>query len=201
PLKSKSHALIESTSKEKKAEKKKERKDQPKKETKTKTKFNTKASNSKPRAQKDKFLCSYSKKSSHKEHLFIRKQIDHLSHLLEKNQIGVPKSIKQKALKAESSTAKGSKSDKKKGKPLIYKVTPSSKWIIDSSSSHHMVSSHVEFSNIEPCGMCQITMGNDMTVSVSSSGSVEMDGGAFNQVLSVPDLSTNLLSVYQITHL
>ncbi|KAH9303593.1 hypothetical protein KI387_007997, partial [Taxus chinensis] len=28
-----------------------------------------------------------------------------------------------------------------------------------------------------------------------------MDGGTFNQVLSVPDLSTNLLSVYQITHL
>ncbi|KAH9321305.1 hypothetical protein KI387_015944, partial [Taxus chinensis] len=102
---------------------------------------------------------------------------------------------------AESSAAKGAKNDKKKGKALVAKVAPSSTWIIDSGASHHMGSSHVEFSNIEPCGMSQITMGNDTTVSVSGSGSVEMDGGTFNQVLSVPDLSTNLLSVYQITHL
>ncbi|KAH9315500.1 hypothetical protein KI387_024127, partial [Taxus chinensis] len=68
-----------------------------------------------------------------------------------KNQIGVPESIKQNAPKAESSTAKGSKYDKKKGKALVAKVSPSSTWIIDSSASHHMASSHVEFTNIEPC--------------------------------------------------
>ncbi|KAH9332151.1 hypothetical protein KI387_044295, partial [Taxus chinensis] len=96
---------------------------------------------------------------------------------------------------------KGAKNDKKKGKALIARVAPSSTLIIDSGASHHMGCLHVEFSNIEPCGMSQIMMGNDTIVLVSSSGSIEMDGGTFNQVLSVPDLSTNLLSVYQITHL
>ena len=32
-------------------------------------------------------------------------------------------------------------------------------------------------------------------------GSVEVEGGTFTNVLSVPSLSTNLLSVYQITHI
>ncbi|KAH9310616.1 hypothetical protein KI387_025651, partial [Taxus chinensis] len=64
-----------------------------------------------------------------------------------------------------------------------------------------MASSEVEFSSIEPCGMSQIMLGDDTHVSVSSSGLVEIEGGTFNQVLSFPNLSTNLLSVYQITHL
>ncbi|KAH9292288.1 hypothetical protein KI387_042524, partial [Taxus chinensis] len=200
-LKSKSHALVASTSKGKNTKNKKETKDQRKKETKTKPKNDTNTSTSEPKAQKNKFLCSYCKNSGHNEQHHFQKQIDHLSHLLEKDKISVPESIKQISQKAESSAAKGAKNDKKKGKALVAKVTPSSTWIIDSGASHHMGSSHVEFSNIKPCGMSQITMGNDTTVSVSSSGLVEMDGGTFNQVLSVPDLSTNLLSVYQITHL
>ncbi|KAH9325558.1 hypothetical protein KI387_005736, partial [Taxus chinensis] len=80
-----------------------------------------------------------------------------------KNKISVLESIKQSAPKAESSTTKGAKNDKKKGKALVARVAPSSTWIIDFGASRHMSSLHVEFSNIEPCGMSQIMMGNDTT--------------------------------------
>ncbi|KAH9316607.1 hypothetical protein KI387_025234 [Taxus chinensis] len=201
-LKSKSHALV--ANKGKKNEKKKETKDQPKKETKTNqppAKPNTNTSTSEPKVKKEKFKCSYCKNSGHDEHHCFWKQIDHLTHLLEKNKISVPESVKQNAQKGESSKAKESKNEKKKGKALVARSAPSSTWIIDSGASHHMASSEVEFSSIEPCGMSQIMLGDDTHVSVSGSGSVEIEGGTFNQVLSVPNLSTNLLSVYQITHL
>ncbi|KAH9314192.1 hypothetical protein KI387_022819 [Taxus chinensis] len=190
--------------KDKKNEKKKETKDQPKKETKTNqppAKPNTNTSTSEPKAKKENFKCSYCKKSGHDEHHFFRKQIDHLTHLLEKNKISVPESIKQNAHKCESSNTKESINENKKGKALVARLATSSTWIIDSGASHHMYSLEVEFSSIEPRGISQIMLGDDTHVSISSSGSVKIEGGTFNQVLSVPNLSTNLLSVYQITHL
>ena len=49
--------------------------------------------------------------------------------------------------------------------------------------------------------MSSITLDDDTPTTVSRRGSVEVEGGTFINVLSVPSLSTNLLSVYQITHL
>eukprot|EP01018_Ginkgo_biloba_P008326 Gb_20346 [translate_table: standard] len=132
----------------------------------------------------------------------MKKQIDHLSHLLEKNNIGVPDSIKQSSSSQDSSKAKD-KNDKVKGKVLVVVAsslsTPS--WVIDSGASHHMGSSQVYFSSLEPYDMSSITLGDDTPAIVLGRGSVEVEGGTFTNVLSVPSLSTNLPSVYQITHL
>ena len=45
-----------------------------------------------------------------------------------------------------------------------------------------------------------IYVGNDTQVEVQGKGNVELENGIFIDVLHVPRLSTNLLSIYQITH-
>eukprot|EP01018_Ginkgo_biloba_P007632 Gb_17515 [translate_table: standard] len=49
--------------------------------------------------------------------------------------------------------------------------------------------------------MSSITLGDDTPAIVSGRGFVEVEGGTLKNVLSIPSLSTNLLLVYQITHL
>eukprot|EP01018_Ginkgo_biloba_P009030 Gb_37314 [translate_table: standard] len=63
----------------------------------------------------------------------MKKKIDHLSHLLEKNNIGVPDSIKQSSSSQDSSKVKDTK-DKGKGKALVAVASSSStpSWVIDS---------------------------------------------------------------------
>ena len=56
------------------------------------------------------------------------------------------------------------------------------------------------FSSFEPCNSPHILMGNNTYMKVSGKGSIDMGEGTFNDVLCVPSLSTNLLSIYQITH-
>ena len=44
-------------------------------------------------------------------------------------------------------------------------------------------------------------MGDDTKMEVEGKGNVEMKNGDFKDVLYVPNLSSNLLLIYQITHL
>ena len=46
-----------------------------------------------------------------------------------------------------------------------------------------------------------IFVGNNTKMEVGGKGNVEMEHGEFKNVLYVPNLSSNLLSIYQITHL
>ena len=45
-----------------------------------------------------------------------------------------------------------------------------------------------------------IFIGDDTKAEVEGKGEVEMDNGEFKDVLYVPNLTSNLLSVYQMTH-
>ena len=56
------------------------------------------------------------------------------------------------------------------------------------------------FSALNECNTKKIFVGDDRSLSVVGSGIVQVDNGHFNDVLCVPSLSCNLLSVYQITH-
>jgi hypothetical protein len=55
------------------------------------------------------------------------------------------------------------------------------------------------FSSLSPCSRPPILMGDDTLVAVVGEGRVELHNGNFENVLHVPKLSMNLLSVYQIT--
>ena len=56
------------------------------------------------------------------------------------------------------------------------------------------------FSTLNECNTKKIFVGDDRSLSVEGFGTVQVENGHFNDVLCVPDLSCNLLSVYQITH-
>lgn len=56
------------------------------------------------------------------------------------------------------------------------------------------------FSSFEPCVKSPILMGNNTYMSVIEKDSIYIGDGTFNDVLCVPHLSNNLLSIYHITH-
>jgi hypothetical protein len=74
------------------------------------------------------------------------------------------------------------------------------KWMIDSRASYHMAKDKDIFSTLNECNTKKIFVGDDRSLSVEGSGTVQVENGHFNDVLCVPSLSCNLLSVYQITH-
>eukprot|EP00253_Pinus_taeda_P033328 PITA_33328 len=56
------------------------------------------------------------------------------------------------------------------------------------------------YSSLDACKGPPILMGDDSPIEVTGKGKVELLYGSFEDVLHVPKLSVNLLSVYQITH-
>ena len=63
-----------------------------------------------------------------------------------------------------------------------------------------MVASKESFSSLDLIGGPSIYMGDDSQILVVGKGSVQFEHGVFNNVLYVPSLIENLLSVYQMTH-
>ena len=57
------------------------------------------------------------------------------------------------------------------------------------------------FSTLQDCNTKNIFVGDDRSLSVKGSGTVHLNNGQIKDVLCVPNLSCNLLSVYQITQL
>ena len=76
----------------------------------------------------------------------------------------------------------------------------SNEWLIDSGASYHMAKDQAIFSTMHECNTKQIFVGDDRSLSVVGSGTVPVENGHFSDVLCVPKISCNLLSVYQITH-
>jgi hypothetical protein len=79
-------------------------------------------------------------------------------------------------------------------------TSSSDEWLIDSGASYHMDKDKAIFSALNECNTKKIFVGDDRSLSVVGSRTVQVDNGHFNDVLCVPSLSCNLLSVYQITH-
>jgi hypothetical protein len=78
--------------------------------------------------------------------------------------------------------------------------TSSDEWLIDYGASYHMAKDKDIFSALNECNTKKIFVGDYRSLSVVGSGTVQVDNGHFNDVLCVPSLSCNLLSVYQISH-
>jgi hypothetical protein len=73
-------------------------------------------------------------------------------------------------------------------------------WLIDSGKSYHMAKEKALFSTLNECNTKKICVGDDRSLSFVGFGTVQVDNGHFNDVLCVPSLSYNLISIYQITH-
>jgi hypothetical protein len=82
---------------------------------------------------------------------------------------------------------------------MAVKSTPSA-WILDSGASNHMAESKDEFSSIEESTKSPIYLGDATLAKVCGEGIVDLEGGCFKNVLHVPSLFSNILSIYHITH-
>jgi hypothetical protein len=73
-------------------------------------------------------------------------------------------------------------------------------WLINYGESYHMAKDKAIFFALNECNTKKIFFGDDRSLSVVGSRTIQVYNGHFNDVLCVPNLSCNLLSVYQITH-
>ena len=76
----------------------------------------------------------------------------------------------------------------------------SHEWLFDYGASYHTGKDKAVFSTLQDCNTKNIFVGDDRSLSVEGSGIVHLNSGQIKDVLCVPNLSCNLLSVYQITH-
>jgi hypothetical protein len=151
------------------------------------------SSNSKGKKKKGK-QCTYCNKPNHEESTCMKKHIDLMTQVLQRNNLGdfIPKGSKKK--KEEDHASKRGKNH-----ALVAINSSYDSWIIDSCASHHMATKEEFFSSLSPCSRPLILMGDDTQVAVAGEGRVELHNGIFENVLHVPKISMNLLSVYQIT--
>ena len=70
-------------------------------------------------------------------------------------------------------------------------TSSSDEWLIDSGASYHMAKDKAIFSALNECNTKKIFVGDDRSLSVVGSRTVQVDNGHFNDVLCVPDLSCN----------
>ena len=64
-----------------------------------------------------------------------------------------------------------------------------------------MVASRESLSSLQLTDGPSFHMGDDTQIQAERKGSIKLKHGVFNDVLYVPSLATNLLSVYQMTHI
>jgi hypothetical protein len=150
------------------------------------------SSNSKKKKGKK---CTYCNKPNHEESTCMKKQIDLMAQALQQNNLGnfIPEGVKKQ--KEEYPAPK-----KGNHHAMVAINSSSDSWIIDSGASHHMAAKEEVFSSLSPCSRPHILMGDDTPVAVAGEGRVELHKGSFENVLHVPNISMNLLLVYQIAH-
>ena len=72
--------------------------------------------------------------------------------------------------------------------------------LIDSGASNHMMAKKYSFSSLDTSKSIPIHMGDDSTIILKGQGTINLEHGYFSNVLYVPSLASNLLSVYQMIH-
>lgn len=126
-----------------------------------------------------------------------------LQALLQKSNLSSPSSSGSQGSSYQSSSINPiAGQDLGKGHALRASFTSPSQvpWILDSGASHHMASSREIFSSFGASPIPHIIIGNNTIMTVCGKGTICIQDGTFNDVLYVPSLSANLLSIYQISH-
>ena len=108
----------------------------------------------------------------------MKKKIDMLTQLLEKNKISLPDCSKKKegGLNLE---------DKERVHALVAGTSRSPSFIIDSRDSRHMVSTRKYFSSLDILKGPPIVLGDDSLTDSLGKGRIDLDHGKFNNVLYV----------------
>ena len=116
-----------------------------------------------------------------------------LTQLLEKNGISLPEGSKKRE-------GGSSSDDRERLHALVVGTSSSPNFIIDSRASRHMVSTKEAFSSLDKFKGPSIVLGDDSLTKILGKGRIDLNHGQFSNVLYVPGIASNLLSVYQMTH-
>jgi hypothetical protein len=140
--------------------------------------------------------CTYCHKGFHSESACMKKKIDMMSQILHQNNLGdrILEGAKKKKPK-DLNSKKGNSSH-----ALIAINSSPDAWIIDLGASHHMAASKEVYSSLDACKGPPILMGDNSSVEVTNKGRIELTNESFENVLHVPKLYVNLLSMYQMTN-
>jgi hypothetical protein len=122
------------------------------------------------------------------------KKIDLMTKILQQKNLGdlVPEGAKKKNPE-DHNPNKGNSSH-----ALISINSSPNAWIVDSRASHHMDFTKLVYSSLDACKVPPILMGYKSPVEVTGKGRIELTNRSFENVLHVPKLSVNILSVYQM---
>ena len=124
----------------------------------------------------------------------MKKTIEMVAQLLEKNNIPAPEGAKKK------DGGSGSE-NKERCHALVVGYSYSLYFIIDSRESRHMASIKYFFTSMYSDSGPTVRMGDDSEIRAKGIGRINLEDDFFNNVLFVLDLATNLLSLYQMTHI
>ena len=123
----------------------------------------------------------------------MKKQINMLTQLLEKHNIYLVEG-------AEKKEGGSSFEEKERVHALVASTIRSSSFIIDFRASRLMVSTRDSFSSLDASNGPKNLLGDDFETESKGNGRIYLNHGSFNNVLYVPGLVSNLLSIYQMTH-
>ena len=121
----------------------------------------------------------------------MRRQLDEMALLLKRHNISVPASARKEEEEEEYP---------RKGHALKACCISTPAFLIDSGASNHMAASRESFSSFQSLDGPSIQMGNNSKFQTKGKGSIKLEDGRFKDVLFVPSLASNLLSVYQMIH-
>ena len=121
----------------------------------------------------------------------MRRQLDEMALLLKKHNIYVPASARKEDAEEEEEEYP------KKGHALKACCTSTPSFLIDSGASNHMDASRESFSSFQSFDGPSIQMGNNSKFKTKGKGSVKLEHGRFKDVLFVPSLASNMLSIHQ----
>jgi hypothetical protein len=138
--------------------------------------------------------CTYSHKGFHLEYTCIQKQVDLMTQILQQNNLGyrIHECAKKKKREYQN-PRKGNSSH-----ALISINSSLDSWIIDSGAPHHMDSTKEVYSSLDACKGHPILMGDKSPVEVTEKGRIEITNESFENMLYVPKLFINVLSMYQM---
>ena len=125
--------------------------------------------------------CAYCSKGNHYESSCMKKQIDMLNQILEKNDISLPDNSKKRE-------GGSSSDDRERVHALVAGTSSSPSFIIDSGASRHMVSTKEAFTSLDMLKGPPIVLGDDSLTESLGKGRIDLDHGKFSNVLYVPGL-------------
>ena len=123
----------------------------------------------------------------------MKKNLDEATSLLERNHINLPESFRRR-------DHQDWEPQHEKGRALMASTSKYKSLLIDSGASNHMMTKEDSFSSFETSKAIPIHLGDDSTIISKGQGTIDLENGFFSNVLYVPSLAANILSVYQMTH-